>query len=139
MSLRGFHIFFIALSILLTFGFGFWALRDYSASRNLANLLFGAGSLIGGAALIIYLSWFLRKTKKIALVSALLLYSSKTTWACSVCFGDSDSASSKGVTFAVLFLMGVVGVVLGAIAVLIIRWTRRASRCPAIDRTAKFD
>ena len=47
-------------------------------------------------------------------------------FACSVCFGNPGSASSRGATMAVLFLMGVVGVVLTGIAATIFVWTHRA-------------
>ena len=47
--------------------------------------------------------------------------------ACAVCFGDPNSLLSKGVVPAVLFLMGVVAFVLGWIAFLAFRWSRRAN------------
>lgn len=46
--------------------------------------------------------------------------------ACSVCFGDPASPMSKGVIAGVYFLMGVVVFILGSIAFLAIRWSRRA-------------
>ena len=49
-------------------------------------------------------------------------------WACSVCFADPGSASSKGVVLAVLFLMGVVGLVLAAVMATLLVWSRRARK-----------
>jgi len=49
-------------------------------------------------------------------------------FACSVCFTDPSSASSKAVTLAVLFLIGMVGVVLTGVATAIFVWARRAQR-----------
>lgn len=48
--------------------------------------------------------------------------------ACSVCFGDPSSASSKGMVLAILFLMGVIGSVLAAVMVTILVWTHRARK-----------
>ncbi len=56
---------------------------------------------------------------------------SNATWlACSVCFGNPDSASSKAVGAAVLFLLGVVAFVLVAIAWTAFSWYRRARLIP---------
>ena len=51
-----------------------------------------------------------------------------TEWflACSVCFGNPDSLLGKGAKAGVLFLLGVVLVVLGGIAVTGVVWARRA-------------
>lgn len=48
--------------------------------------------------------------------------------ACSVCFGDPDSAMTHGVKLAVLFLLGVVLFVLGGIAAVTVTWIRRAQK-----------
>lgn len=50
----------------------------------------------------------------------------KILLACSVCFGNADSWQSKGVAAGVLFLLGMIALVLGAIAFTIFRWSRRA-------------
>ncbi len=46
--------------------------------------------------------------------------------ACAVCFGDPSSPSSKALALAVVLLLAVVAVVLGAIAYTGWKWTRRA-------------
>lgn len=56
--------------------------------------------------------------------------------ACSVCFGDPGSASSRGVVMAVLFLIGVVGTVLTGVAATIFVWANRARK---LDPEEKFD
>lgn len=48
--------------------------------------------------------------------------------ACSVCFGDPNSALSKGTVAGVLFLVGVTVFVLSWIATLIVVWSRRARK-----------
>jgi len=56
-----------------------------------------------------------------------ILYS-QPVWACAVCFGDPNSASSKALKAAVLFLLVVVVFVLGAIGSVSWVWTRRARK-----------
>ena len=55
------------------------------------------------------------------------LLSAHPALACSVCFGDPDSALSQGAKAGVLVLLGVVGTVLLGVASLIIFWARRAA------------
>ncbi len=64
MSLKAVHIVVIILSIAVSFFFGFWAVRDYQATANSLNLVWGVFSFIIGAMLIPYLFWFLRKIKR---------------------------------------------------------------------------
>jgi hypothetical protein len=66
MSLKAFHIFFILLSTLLAFGFGFWAVDDFSHSGSGFHLTLGLGSFIAGFALAWYGVWFLRKLKHVS-------------------------------------------------------------------------
>jgi hypothetical protein len=56
MSLRAFHLLFIALSAALAFVFGVWALENVST-------ILGAASFVLGAGLLAYGVWFLRKTR----------------------------------------------------------------------------
>jgi len=48
--------------------------------------------------------------------------------ACSICFGNPASALAKGASAGALFLLGVVGFVLGGIATVIVVWSRRARK-----------
>lgn len=59
MSLKAFHIFFIALSIILAIGCAVWAFV------NGAEPLFGIASAIVAVALIVYGGFFLKKAKGI--------------------------------------------------------------------------
>ena len=63
MSLKGFHIVFVSASILLTVGFGVWAVKQYSADGDLLNLVMGIGSFLAAGALAVYGLWFLKKLK----------------------------------------------------------------------------
>jgi hypothetical protein len=55
------------------------------------------------------------------------LLSAEPALACSVCYGDPNSAMSQGAQAGVLVLLGVVGVVLTGLASLLVFWMRRAA------------
>jgi hypothetical protein len=59
MSLKAFHIFFIALSILLSIGCAVWAFA------NGVEPIFGISSVVAAVLLIIYGAFFLKKSKGI--------------------------------------------------------------------------
>ncbi len=63
MSLKSFHIVFVSVSILLTVGFGLWAVRDYQAAGDRTSLYIGIGSFLVTILLAIYGVWFLKKLK----------------------------------------------------------------------------
>jgi len=66
MSLKAFHIVFVAASLLLAFGFGVWSLLEYQDHGNTAGLVGGLVSGLAGLALIIYGKAILRKLKNIS-------------------------------------------------------------------------
>ncbi len=55
------------------------------------------------------------------------LLSAQPVLACSVCYGDPNSAMAQGAQAGVLVLLSVVGVVLTGLASLLIFWMRRAA------------
>ena len=59
MSLKGFHLFFIFLSVLLAAGCAAWAFANEVPGP------FGIGSCIVGALLVVYGIYFIRKTRKL--------------------------------------------------------------------------
>ena len=59
MSLKAFHIFFIALSIILSAGCAVWAFA------NGVEAYFGISAVIVAVALVIYGGFFLKKSKGI--------------------------------------------------------------------------
>ncbi len=71
--------------------------------------------------------------KRVASVSLALLVclaallTAQPVLACSVCYGDPNSAMTQGAKAGVLVLLGVVGVVLTGIASLLVFWMRRAA------------
>ena len=54
LSLRSFHLFFIAVSILLTVWVGAWGVQSYLATRNGGDLTLGLASLAAGVVLVVY-------------------------------------------------------------------------------------
>ncbi len=66
MSLKAFHIVFVAASTLLAFGFGAWELKNYFATEEKQSLLLGIFSLVAGVALIWYGKVVLKKLKHIS-------------------------------------------------------------------------
>jgi ABC-type Mn2+/Zn2+ transport system permease subunit len=63
MSLRAFHLFFIALSVILAAFFGAWSIGQYRAANDMVYALVGIGSLASGVGLAFYGAAFQRKTK----------------------------------------------------------------------------
>ena len=68
MSLKAFHIVFIALCVVLAFGFGAWELKGYLVSGYVEGLIVGVLSLAVGVALILYGIRFLKKLKHVGLM-----------------------------------------------------------------------
>jgi hypothetical protein len=66
MSLKAFHIFFIALSILTAFGFASWLIYGYGEGENVGQLVAAALSILAGAGLILYGIRFLHKLKHVS-------------------------------------------------------------------------
>lgn len=66
MSLKGFHIIFIVLAVLCTFGFYGWTLLQPEAAKSMGVVGLGQGSAITGVLLAVYGIWFVvKKYKKI--------------------------------------------------------------------------
>jgi hypothetical protein len=63
MSLRAFHLLFIALSVVLTAFFAAWAAGQYWAVRDATYLIVSVSSLAAGVGLGIYGAKFQRKTR----------------------------------------------------------------------------
>ena len=63
MSLRAFHLLFIALSVVLAAFFAAWAVGEYRSAHDLSYALVGVMSLASGAGLAAYGAAFRRKTR----------------------------------------------------------------------------
>lgn len=66
MSLKAFHVIFIAASVLLALGFAAWSFVSFAHDGPTLHLWFGIGSLLSATALLIYGKYFLRKLKDIS-------------------------------------------------------------------------
>ncbi|MBI3492000.1 MAG: hypothetical protein HY047_09500 [Acidobacteria bacterium] len=65
MSLRAFHLLFIALSVVLTVFFAVWAAGQYQTKHEASFALAGVVSLACGVGLTIYGTVFQRKTRRL--------------------------------------------------------------------------
>jgi hypothetical protein len=66
MSLKAFHIVFIAASLVLALGFAVWSLAGYVRDRQARDLICGLLSLAAGVGLAIYGKYVLKKLKNIS-------------------------------------------------------------------------
>ena len=64
MSLRTFHIFFIAVAIVGAEFFGGWALQYFTSKGDRLVLSLGIVSMLGGLGLAAYALWFIRKMNR---------------------------------------------------------------------------
>jgi hypothetical protein len=65
MSIKGFHLIFIAIASLFCAGFGVWALFLDEQSSGSGVKVFGIVTLAASAGLIVYGFYFRRKSKDI--------------------------------------------------------------------------
>ncbi len=63
MNLRSVHAILILLSALLAVVFGVWCLGQYGRGGGVASLLAAVAAFAVSAGLVVYDSWFLRKTR----------------------------------------------------------------------------
>jgi hypothetical protein len=63
MNLRWFHALLILLSAALAVVFGIWCLAQYRQEDGIGSLLAATGAFCASFGLIVYDSWFLRKTR----------------------------------------------------------------------------
>jgi hypothetical protein len=68
MSLKGFHILFIILSVLCAFGFYAWTVFQSEAAESLGVTGLGQGSAVVGFFLTFYGIWFVVKKYKTIIV-----------------------------------------------------------------------
>ena len=67
MSLKAFHLVFIAASILLALGFAGWSLMNYfSAQGSRLDLVLAIASAVAAVALVFYERYFLKKLKNVS-------------------------------------------------------------------------
>lgn len=54
LSLRSFHLFFIAVSVLLAAWIGAWGIQSWMATRSLGDLALGVFAFVAGFGLVVY-------------------------------------------------------------------------------------
>ena len=132
MSLKFFHLLFIALSIVITGFFGAWCFQQYQMTDALMFLLSGTGAFIVMVGLTIYLGWFIKKSRHISLLGLLIaLGVPDIASACTVCLGNTKSPLIQATNTGVLVLLGSVSMVLVVFAGIFLYWRKRASQLPA--------
>jgi hypothetical protein len=65
MSLRAFHLFFIAVSVILAAFVAAWAVNQYQSTPSAGYVMSGVVSLMAGAGLAVYGTRFQRKTRNL--------------------------------------------------------------------------
>ena len=65
MSLRAFHVLFVALSVVLAAFVAAWANGQYRLEHEMQYAVAGVGALVLGGGLAIYGAAFLRKTRNL--------------------------------------------------------------------------
>jgi hypothetical protein len=65
MGLRAFHLFFIALSVVLAAFSAAWAASQYQVAHETTYAIFGATAVVTALALIAYGAAFQRKTRRL--------------------------------------------------------------------------
>ena len=77
---------------------------------------------------VVFRSWYIKRPQRSFLVLALVLGASDFALACPICFRVEENATTDGVQAAVLVLVGVTTVVLGAFARFVVGFVKRESR-----------
>lgn len=141
MSLKAFHLFFIALSVLLCIGFAVWALDRFDATQAVEYVIVATVSFLTAAALGWYGIMFVRKMKHLPMlvIAALALVLPTPAFACPICYGDPDSLMAQGISKGVLALLGVTVVVLAWFATFFIYLMRRIRAAEAATEAVPAD
>jgi hypothetical protein len=63
MNLRRVHALLILLSAILAVLFGMWCLARYGRDQEIASLIAAVAAFAASLGLVLYDSWFLRKTR----------------------------------------------------------------------------
>src|SRR5205085_9164429 len=104
MSLRAFHLFFIALSVVLAAFVAAWAASEYRARHELTYAIGALASIAAAGGLIAYGTAFQRKTRHL-LALAMVLAAPRAAFACPVCFGQSDSPMASAANLSILVML----------------------------------
>ncbi len=134
MSLRAFHLFFIAVSVILAAFCAAWSVAQYQAAHQVIYAAGAGVAVIAAAALIAYGAAFQKKTRHLVAV-LLVLAVPRAAFACPVCFGQNDSPMAVATNLGIFVMLGVTVAMLAAFASFFIYLIRRA-RLAAEGRVA---
>lgn len=129
MSLKYFHLLFIALSSLMAVGVGIWAIDAWQANGAWRWLGLAALMFVSAGALASYGNRFLQKVRKLGIAGLLVagtLGLPHEALACPACVGNTDSILRSGMNMGILALLGVTGFMLVCFASFFIYLARRA-------------
>lgn len=134
MSLRFFHILFIALSSLMSLVVGIWAVDAYLADGSALWIILALLAFGGGGLLVVYGRRFLQKTRNLG-VAALVVagtfgYPSELL-ACAVCLGNTQSSLRDGMNAGILALLGFAGFMIVSFGIFFIYLARKAKAAGA--------
>lgn len=157
MSLKAFHIVFVALSSLLCFGFAGWSLRQSQDGGGAGMLVTGLVAFGAGAGLLVYGRWFWRKIttreeeqrrrrknlRKLPAALAAIAAGQLVehgAWACTSCFGEAEGPLIDAARMGVYMLFGFVFLLqLGFAAFFVVLWRRARRFRHAADSLEAFD
>jgi len=129
MSLKIFHLFFIAMSTLLCLGLGLWAVDAWRSDGATSWLVLAGLAFVAGGGLVVYGNRFLHKLRKLGvawlLVAGTLGFPAEAL-ACPACVGSTDSILRTGMNMGIFVLLGVTGFVLVSFASFFIYLVLRA-------------
>ena len=129
MSLKLFHIVFIAVSTLMCLVVGLWAVDAYRADGAATWIALAAFAFGGGAFLVVYGNRFLAKFRKLGiagLLAAGTLGVPGDVLACAVCLGNTQSSLRDGMNAGILALLGFALFMIVSFAVFFIYLWRKA-------------
>ncbi len=135
MSLRFFHVFFVAASVLMALGVGAWAVNAWQGDGATSWLALAGLSFGGAAGLTVYGSRFLKKTRALGLavvLLAVLFGLPQDALACPACIGTSESPMQAGMNIGIMALLGVISAVLISFASFFVYLARRARSVAAL-------
>jgi hypothetical protein len=150
MSLKAFHILFVALSSLLCFGFAGWNIHRYQSGGGAGTLALGLGALGAGVALLVYGRWFWRKIttrdeemrrrrkniRKLPVALGAIVaghVAQPGAWACTSCFGGAEGPMIDGARLGVYLLFAFVLLMQLSFGSFFVYLWRRARRFKALD------
>ncbi|HLD69667.1 MAG TPA: hypothetical protein VJA17_02780 [Candidatus Omnitrophota bacterium] len=125
MSLKIFHIIFIIVSTLLSFGFAAWAFSYCLKMQAYFYCTLGIASIIFGIVMIVYGNKFFKKLTQLAVILSPFICFSKV-YACAVCYGAKDSALTKGLTVGIITLLIILSAVLTCVVVFLLGVRKRS-------------